>query len=114
MTANKAYCFVCSVLCEGFDRERSEKAWIEGINGWSKMKESRGKNKVGKLKAYFYCPSHMAALHDFIAFVRGDGQVDFLFTKQQKRNIIDNEAKQERYREVIAMLFDVGRIRHLR
>lgn len=74
-----------------------------------KNEGSRGKNKVGKLEAHFSCTSHMAALRDFTVFVREDGQVDFLLTKQQKRYIVDNETEKERNREVIAMLFDVAK-----
>ena len=33
------YCFVCSIFGkEGHERGRSENAWIEGIDDWSKMK----------------------------------------------------------------------------
>ena len=46
--------------CAG--RERSELPWITGINDWSKMKGSCGKDKAGKLETHFSSEVHAAAL----------------------------------------------------
>ena len=37
----------------GVGREKAERVSIEGVEDWSKMKESRGKNKKGKLETHF-------------------------------------------------------------
>lgn len=113
VTENKAYCFVCSVFGKGgyqsIQRERSDKSWIEGIDDWSKMKGSRGKDKDGKLKTHFSCGAHTSALRDYTNFVCEGGQIDTLLTKQQRRGIIDSETEKEKNREVIEVLFDVAK-----
>ena len=107
---NKAYCSVCTIFGkEGYQRERSEKAWIEGMDDWSKMKGSRCKNKPGKLETHFSCDAHIAALRDYANFVRDGLHIDTLLTKQQQRSIIDSESEKEKNREVIEMLFDVAK-----
>ena len=61
-----------------------EKAWIEGMDDWSKMKGNRFKNKPGKLETHFSCDGHIAALHDYTNFVWDGGHFDMLSTKQQR------------------------------
>ena len=91
--------------CAG--RERSELPWISGINDWSKMKGSRGKDKVGKLETHFSSEAHVAALRDYSHFVYKDKHADKLLTKAQREGLIDTESQLCNNREVVEMFFDV-------
>ena len=94
--------------CAG--RERSELPWITGINDWSKMKGSRGKDKAGKLETHFSSEVHAAALRDYSHFVCEDKHVDKLLTKAQREGLIDDESQSCNNREVVEMLFDVVKV----
>ena len=63
-------------------REKAERVSIEGVEDWSKMKESRGKNKKGKLETHFSSAAHASALQDYLHFDRDDNHVDRLLTKK--------------------------------
>ena len=94
--------------CAG--RGRSELPWITGISDWSKMKGSRGKNKIGKLETHFSSEAHAAALRDYFHFVCEDQHVDKLLTKAQREGLIDTESQLCKNREVVEMLFDVVKV----
>ena len=70
VSSDKAYCYVCTIFGRGgVGREKSEFPWITGINDWSKMKGSQGKNKMGKLETHLSSEAHGAALCDYLFHV---------------------------------------------
>ena len=73
------------------------------------MKGSGGKNKPGKLETHFSCDAHTAALRDYTNFVCEGGQIDALFTKQQRRSIVNSESEKGKSREATEVLFDVAK-----
>ena len=108
---DKAYCYVCKMFGKGCaGRERSELPWISGINDWSKMKGSRGKDKVGKLETLFSSEAHAAALRDYSYFVCEDKHADKLLTKAQRKGLIGSESQLCNNREVVEMFFDVVKV----
>ena len=105
---DKAYCFVCSLFPSGPGRENCDLAWIDGVRSWHKMK-SVGTNKQGKLIQHFSCKSHQAALADFVQFSLQSCHIDVLMSEQMKEILIQEKADEERNKEIMAILFDVGK-----
>ena len=107
ISEDKAYCYVCSLFQRGLGREKGDPAWIIGIDDWSKMKGSRGKNKMGKLETHFSSAAHSSALKDYHHFVCNDKHVDKLLTKDERERMVELENKRIQNREVVEILFDV-------
>lgn len=111
VSSDKAFCHVCTLFGRGGPgSEKSEYAWITGISNWSKMKGSRGKNKMGKLDTHFGSEAHSIALRAYLHFVCEDKHVDKLLTKVQRESLIATESQLCKNREVVEMLFDVVRV----
>jgi hypothetical protein len=104
---NKAFCYVCSLFARGLGREKAESAWIAGIDDWSKMKGSRGKDKMGKLETHFGSAAHASALQDYLHFVRDDNHVDKLLTREERERMVELEKERVENREVVEILIDV-------
>ena len=89
-------------------REKAERVSIEGVEDWSKMKESRGKNKKGKLETHFSSAAHASALQDYnLHFDRNDKHVDRLLTKKVCERMLEFENERIKNREVVEILIDV-------
>ena len=104
---DKVYCYVCSLFRQGLGREKGNPAWITGIDDWSKMKGSRGKNKMGKLETHFSSAAHSSALHDYLHFICNEKHVDKLLTKDKHERMVELENKRVQNREVVEILLDV-------
>ena len=107
ISENKAFCFVCSLFGRGLGREKAETAWVDGVDYWSKMKGSRGKNKMGKLDTHFGSVAHASALQDYLHFVRNDKHFDILLTKEERERMLEFENEPIKNREVVEILIDI-------
>ena len=85
---NIAFCLVCSLFGRGLGREKVESAWVDGVDYWSKVKGSRGKNKMGKVDTHFGSAAHASALQDYLHFVRNDKHIDMLLTKEERERML--------------------------
>ena len=109
IATDRAYCFVCTLFSHGFDREKSERVWIEGFYDWRKAKGSRGKGKPGKIQSHFQSNSHKAALFDYAKFCTESEHVDLLLDKSKRTKLIEEEKILQQHRKVIAMIIDACR-----
>lgn len=109
IVTDRAYCFVCKLFSHGFDREKSERVWIEGFCDWWKAKGSRGKGKPGKIQLHFQSNSHKAALFDYATFCTESERVDLLLDKSKRTRLIEEEKILQQHRNVIAMMIDICR-----
>ena len=91
----------------GLGCEKGDPAWITGIDVWSKMKGSRGKNKMGELEMHFSSAAHSSAPHDYLHFVCNNKHVDKLHTKGECEGLVEPENKRVKNRKVVEILFDV-------
>ena len=91
----------------GLGREKAESAWVDGVDYWSKMKGSRGKNKMGKLHTHFGSAAHASALQNYLHFVRNDKLVDMSLTKDERERMLEFENERIKDREVVEILIDI-------
>ena len=91
----------------GLGREKAESAWVDGVDNWSKIKGTRGKNKMGKLDTYFGSVAHACTLQDYLHFFRNGKHLDMLLTKEERERMLEFENKRIKNREVVKILIDI-------
>ena len=102
ISKDNVYCNVCSLFRQGLGCQKGDPAWTTGIDDWSKMNGSRGKDKMGKLEMHFSCAAHSSALHDYLHFICNEKHVDKLLTKDKRERMVELENKRfQKWEEMV-------------
>lgn len=105
LKVNKAFCFACLLYGAGVGVNKSEVAWIFGVNDWHKMKGGENSKCKGRLHKHFNSISHKTAMMRQENQISKSQHVDSMLNEEVQKNRI----QEMRNREISKIFLDSSR-----